>query len=163
MGHVNKKTGLTIIFLLCLNIVFAQNKKKVDSVSRIVHQIMWDHFPSEKLKDSTALYAGDILIEVKRTNEKQEVALTLSDPKLLSVFTGSEALKKVDFSSLMGNDIQKVFIFKYCLVVHDSTYKSQMVNLSEVSDSILKLVRKPEPNIIDLGFIMIVYDKKVYE
>jgi|GEM_PF-2193879 len=152
-----------ISFLLCFNVVFGQNKKKIDSVSRIVYQLMGDNFPSEKLKDSTALYTGDILIKVKRTIEKQEVAVTLSSPEFLSVFTGSEALKKIDFSSLMDNDVQKAFIFKFCLIVHDSTYKPAMVDLSNVSESILKLVRKPEPNVIDLGFIMIVYDKKIYK
>lgn len=53
---------LIILFLFSLNTVSAQDKKGIDSISKIVRKITGDNFPHEKIKDSTAIYTGRINI-----------------------------------------------------------------------------------------------------
>lgn len=48
------------------------------------------------------------------------------------------------------------------LTLYDSTYNPSLVELSDVSQAILVFMEKVEPETIDLGSMMIVYDKKIY-
>jgi len=56
IGCPKKYILVIILFLFSLNIISAQDKEGIDSISKIVRKITGDNFPAEKIMDSILMF-----------------------------------------------------------------------------------------------------------
>ena len=155
---------LIIILLILISLNgYSQLNKSVDSIKNVVSKILDDAVVHEKIKDSTAVYALTILMDVKLEGKEQLVEVTTNNPKFSPGldFVCLDKLKKIDFRSLMKDKKAAKFSFKVYFAVYDSKYNHK-VKLEDVAKSIQDLILRDEFGIHNLGFKLTIFDKTVY-
>lgn len=142
---------------------FSQSKKDVDSIGNVLRKILDNAVIHDKIKDSTAVYATTILIDVTLKGKQQFVEVTTNNPKFSSGLNliSLEKFKEVDFRSLMKDKKAAKFSFKVYFAVYDSKYNHN-VKLEDVAKSIQNLILRDEFGIRNLGFKLTIFDKTIY-
>ncbi|RZK41248.1 MAG: hypothetical protein EOO90_11770 [Pedobacter sp.] len=141
---------------------FAQTRKEVDSIRNVIHNIIDEAVVHDKIKDSTAVYALTILMDVTLRQNHQFVEIKINNPAFSSGLSVASLgkLEKVDFKPLMRNKKAAKFSFKVYFVVYDSKYNHNL-KLEDVAKSIESLILKDELEIINLGFKLTTFSKAI--
>lgn len=115
----------------------------------------------EKFKDSTAVYATSILIDVQRVKGQQIVKYDYNNYDFKTIFTDLSGLEKLDYSAILKKTKSKKLIYRVYITVGDSTYKPAVVNIEKMEEAVIKLLAQIEENRESVGSLIVKIDKKV--
>lgn len=153
---------ITILFIFHKSNIRAQEQSNMEHISSNISKILSNGLLQDKIKDSTAIYANSIVINVDIQKRQQIVTLISNNHFVDRFFNGLDSLKKIDYSLLMGKRRTAKFIFKIYIIVSDSKYNPHLIDIEEIYKSVNYLFVRDELRIQNLGSIVLKLDKKIY-
>jgi hypothetical protein len=157
-----KKIFILLFFLFSKASAFAQNDQ-IKNVKKAVSGIVAENMIVEKIKDSTAVYSFFITISVTKLKGKRIVKSEINNNEVALFFKGLDLLKKIDYTSLLKKKKEAKFSFNGYILVHDSKYDQDLIEISTLPKALKHLFLNDESNLENLGSIILEYDKKVYK
>ena len=127
-----------------------------------VFKVISDNIVNERIKDSTAVYSTVLTINLEAKENKQQVECFVADKEVESFFIELDQLKKIDYRSLLSYQKKRSLLVKIYILVTDSKYKQQQVAVENIWAMLNKTTRKDEFKALNLGNIILKFDKKTY-
>lgn len=160
------KTKTILLSLLSILIYFnsnAQSQEELKKIDELLYKsVLKDAFPHRIFKDSTALYAIKLFIEVVKEDGNQVVHVKFDDPYFDKVFEHKEALKSINYLPFMESGDSLKLVKSFHFLFADSNNYNDMISLSSVWKFFMNGTSKNPTGFVELGITKIVYDNTVY-
>lgn len=153
-----------LICFLFLAFSFIKNhaQENIAALHSRIGRIVSANLTHEKFKDSTAVYATSIFIDVHKIKGKQDVKYDYNNYDFKSIFTDLSALEKLDYSVILKKAKSKRLVYRVYITVGDSTYKPAVVDIEKMEEAVIKLLAQTDGNREPIGSLILKFDKKVY-
>lgn len=147
---------------LILSFLSVNAQKDFAELRKNIGRIVSANLTHDKFKDSTAVYATSILIDVHKVKGQQIVKYDYNNYDFKTIFTDLSGLEKLDYSVVLKKTKSKKLIYRLYITVGDSTYKPALVDIEKMEEAVIKLLAQIEENRESVGSLIVKFDKKVY-
>ncbi len=150
------------MLFLVISFLSVNAQKNITELRRSIGRVVGSNLKHEKFKDSTAVYATAILIDVNNIEGKQVVKYEYNNYDFKSILTDLSGLEDLDYSPILKKAKSKRLIYRVYITVVDSTYKPALVNIEKMEEAVIKLLSQPDEDAESIGSLIVKLDKKVY-
>lgn len=153
---------LICLLLLSLSLLSANAQRNATELCSAIEQLISKNLQNDKVKDSTAVYATALLIDVTIVKGQQLLKYEFNNHEFQSFFNDLSALEKLNYSSLLKKRTSGKFIYQIFITVTDSTYNPALIHIETAEQAVVELLAQARGERESLGSLMIKLDKKVY-